>query len=90
MVSESLPRQSGRKRSLGGASLSEISFDHVVHDPRTMPFFLDYLAQNNKAELFLFWMEAEQYKQLPGRTADMLAQASKIYQVSSERALIYA
>mmetsp|Transcript_26894 Transcript_26894/g.43304 ORF Transcript_26894/g.43304 Transcript_26894/m.43304 type:complete len:942 (-) Transcript_26894:3220-6045(-) len=59
--------------------LELVRFSHVLHDPRAMPFFLDYLSQIEKVELLFFWLEVEEYKQLAGRRGDMVAQARKIF-----------
>lgn len=67
------------RQQSSGISLSEVSFEHVVHDEHDLNFFLDYLVQHGNADTLLFWLEAEEYKKLPGRTEDMLAQARKIF-----------
>ena len=67
------------RRQSSGISLSEVSFEHVVHDEHDLNFFLDFMVQHGSADTLLFWLEAEEYKKLPGRTEDMLAQARKIF-----------
>ncbi len=58
--------------------LQKIPFDHFLHDPRAMPFFLDFLSQLGQPELLLFWLEVEEYKQLMGRSGEIGAGATKI------------
>lgn len=63
------------------ASLDEVPFSFVIHDPQASLFFFEHLSQHGaKIDLLMFWMSVEEYKQSVGNVRSLTSQAQKLWE----------
>jgi hypothetical protein len=57
-----------------------IALERILSDPHTVPHLLDFFEKRQSGQLLFCWMEMEQFKEIPGESAELLlAQGRKIY-----------